>query len=246
MKIIPAIDIIDGSCVRLVKGKFDSKKKYFDNPVKVAEKWKRQGADWLHIVDLDGAKTGKVKNLDIAVEIKKNIDINVEYGGGIRDLETLEKVISSGIDRAILGTRAIEDISFLKKSLRNFGNRIILSLDYGKDGLIFKNGWQKKTTLDIFDFTKKLEKLRVKEIIVTDISRDGTLKGINLEFIKKILLSSSLNLIIAGGISSLDDIINFKELEGEGISGVIIGKALYEGKISLKEAIKIGLKNEAR
>ena len=240
MKIIPAIDIIDGSCVRLVKGKFDSKKKYFDNPVKVAEKWKRQGADWLHIIDLDGAKTGIVKNLNIAVEIKKNIDIGVEYGGGVRDLETLEKVISSGIDRAILGTKAIEDRGFLRKSLRDFGDKIILSLDYGKDGLIFKNGWQKRTTLDIFYLTKKLEKLQVKEIIITDISRDGTLKGTNLEFIKKILLSSSLNLIIAGGVSSLDDIINFKKLEGKGISGVIIGKALYEGRVDLKKAIEIG------
>jgi phosphoribosylformimino-5-aminoimidazole carboxamide ribotide isomerase len=240
MKVIPAIDIIGGSCVRLTQGKFDTKKSYFPNPVKAAEKWKKEGAEWLHIVDLDGARTGKIKNINIAAEIKKVIDIKVEYGGGIRDVGTLEKVIKSGIDRAILGTKAIEDMNFLKESIENFGDRIILSLDYGKDGLIYKNGWQKRTALNVTGLMGELEKLQVKEIIITDISRDGTLKGINFSFIGKILKSSNINLIIAGGISSLDDIINFKKLEGKGISGVILGKSLYEGSIDLKKAIEIG------
>jgi len=217
MKVIPAIDIIDGSCVRLAQGKFDTKKSYFPNPVRAAEKWKKGGAEWLHIVDLDGARTGKIKNINIAAEIKKVIDIKVEYGGGIRDVETLEEVIKSGIDRAILGTKAIEDMNFLEESIENFGDRIILSLDYGKDGLIYKNGWQKRTALNVTG-----------------------LRGINFSFIGKILKSSNINLIIAGGISSLDDIINFKKLEGKGISGVILGKSLYEGNIDLKKAIEIG------
>ena len=240
MKVIPAIDIIGGSCVRLTQGKFDTKKSYFPNPVKAAEKWKKEGAEWLHIVDLDGARTGKIKNINIAAEIKKVIDIKVEYGGGIRDTDTLEEVIKSGIDRAILGTKAIEDMNFLKESIENFGDRIILSLDYGKDELIYKNGWQKRTALNVIDLMGELEKLQVKEIIITDISRDGTLEGANFSFIRKILKSSNINLIIAGGISSLDDIINFKRLENEGISGVILGKSLYEGNIDLKKAIEIG------
>lgn len=241
MLIIPAIDIIEGRCVRLTRGKFGTQKSYNNNPREVANRWRKEGAQWLHIVDLDGAKAGTVKNLDIAVDIKQNIDIKVQYGGGIRNIEILKMVLNKGIDRAILGTKAIEDKNFLEKSIEIFGNRIILSVDFGKGGLIFKNGWQKSTEVNIFDFTRELEKLGIKEIIVTDISRDGTLAGTNVKFIGEILENTNLDLIIAGGISSLDDILGIKKLENLGISGVIIGKALYEGKINLKKAIEIGL-----
>lgn len=241
MKIIPAIDIIDGFCVRLTKGDFKTQKKYFDNPLKVARMWKSNGAEWIHMVDLDGARTGKVQNLKIAVDIKNNIDIKVQYGGGIRNFKVLKEILDAGIDRAILGSRAVEERSFLEKSIESFGERIILSLDFGKNGLIFKSGWQRKTKINIFNFVKGLEKLRICEIIITDISRDGTLKGLNLDIIRKILKKSKINIILAGGISGIKDIIKAKELEREGISGVIIGKALYEGRIDLKKAIQIGV-----
>ncbi|MBA7484025.1 Phosphoribosyl isomerase A [subsurface metagenome] len=243
MIIIPAIDLIDGACVRLTRGKFDTKKKYFESPVKVAEKWKKEGAEWLHIVDLDGARTGKTENLKVAFKIKQKIDIKIQYGGGIRNSEAIKKVLGNGIDKVILGTRAIEDIDFLKKSISDYKSRVILSLDYDRNGMIFKNGWQKKSKDSIFKFIKKVEKLGVTEVVITDISRDGTLKGVNFEFIKKILESSKMKFIVAGGIGSMADIINLKKMENMGISGIIIGKALYEekAKINLKKAIEIGL-----
>jgi len=241
--IIPAIDLISGACVRLTRGKFDTCKKYFDNPVEAAEKWKKDGAKWLHIIDLDGARIGKPENLNVAFRIKQKIDIKIQYGGGIRSSKTIKEVLEAGIDRVILGTRAIEDFDFLKSSISDYKNRVILSIDYGRNGMIFKNGWQKKISVGIFELIKKVEGLDIKEAIITDISRDGTLKGINLEFLKRILGSSKIKFIVAGGICSLEDVINLKKIENMGISGIIIGKALYEGKtkINLKKAIRIGL-----
>jgi len=242
--IIPAIDLINGACVRLTRGKFNTQKKYFNNPVEVAEEWKIDGAEWLHIIDLDGARTGKPENLNVAFRIKKKIDIKIQYGGGIRSSETIREVLGKGIDRVILGTRAIEDIDFLKSSISDYKNRVILSIDYGRNGMIFKNGWQKRVSANIFELIKKVEGSGIKEAVITDISRDGTLEGINLGFIKRILGSSKMKFIIAGGIGSLEDVINLKKIENMGISGIIIGKALYEGKtkINLREAIRIGLR----
>lgn len=242
MIILPAIDIIDGACVRLTKGKFDTKKKYFDDPVEVAKRWKSQGAEWLHIIDLDGAKEGKTQNLDIAVKIKKETGIKVEFGGGIRDLESLEKVTGSGIDRAILGTRAIEDIDFLEAACLKNKDRVIMSIDYGKDGTVFKKGWQESAAINIFDLLVKLEALKLDELIITDISRDGTLEGSDYDFLKKILKSTKIRFILAGGIGGLEDIENIKKFESLGVSGVIVGKALYEesSNFDLKKAIMIG------
>ena len=243
MIIIPAIDLIKGFCVRLTKGKFNTEKKYLDDPVRAAEKWKEAGAEWLHIVDLDGARTGSIKNLEVASRIKKKVNINIQYGGGIRNFKTVEKVLAGGIERIILGTKAIEDLNFLEKSILDYKDRVILSLDYTANGVIHKKGWQEKTSFNIFDLIEKVENLGVKEIIITDISRDGTLKGINLGLLKRILGSSKLNFIIAGGISSLDDIARLKGIEKLGVSGIIIGKALYDErfKIDLKKAIELGL-----
>ncbi len=245
MIIIPAIDIIDGQCVRLTKGDFDSKKKYFDDPLEVAAMWKEKGADWIHIIDLDGARTGKIVNLLIAVEIRRRLKVRVQYGGGIRDEKTIALVLSSGIDRAILGTRAIEDPEFLSDSYQKYGDKIILSLDYGQDEKVYKNGWQHKSSKKISDFFKELEELGIKEIIITDITRDGTLEGTNIGFLKSIAASTSIRFIIAGGIGSIEDIKRLKNIEDEGISGIIIGKALYEGAapIDLYKAIEIGSGN---
>jgi phosphoribosylformimino-5-aminoimidazole carboxamide ribotide isomerase len=242
MTIIPAIDLIKGTCVRLTRGRFNTQKRYFDNPVKAAEKWKKEGAEWLHIVDLDGARTGNPENLKVAFGIKKKIDIKIQYGGGIRSSEAIEKVLKEGIDRVILGTRVIGDINFLKSSISDYKCRVIISLDYGKNGMIFKSGWQKRSEVSIFELIKRLEELDAEEAIITDISRDGTLKGVNIEFLKRILERSKMKFIVAGGIGSLGDIINLKKIENMGIAGVIIGKALYEekAKIDLREAIRIG------
>lgn len=238
MIIFPAIDIIDGEAVRLTRGDFGSKKKYSGNPVKTALMWKEKGAQWLHIVDLDGAKCGVCKNLQIAAEIKEKTGLKVEYGGGIRDIQILREVLSTGIDRAILGTRALEDNVLLKESVLAFGDRLIVSVDFLSTGIIYKDGWQKETGLNIFDFAAGLKSEGISEIIITNISRDGTLSGPDIGLIEKVLQKSGLSLIIAGGITTVEDIKKLKGLKNPAITGVIIGKALYEGTVSLEEALK--------
>jgi phosphoribosylformimino-5-aminoimidazole carboxamide ribotide isomerase len=240
MLILPAIDIIEGKCVRLTRGNYSLKKEYHNNPVEIAEVWKNQGATWLHMVDLDGARAGVVRNLNIAIEIKKRLDLKIQYGGGIRNIDTLKSVIESGIDRAVLGTKVIEDKNFLDVVLRQYWGKVILSLDYDRSGTIYKHGWQKATAANILDFVTELENFGINEIIVTDISKDGTLESPDFKIVREILKKTSLHLILAGGISSIEDIKTIKCFEKEGISGVIIGKALYEGIIKLDEAIKAG------
>lgn len=242
MIIIPAIDLINGNCVRLTRGRFNTEKRYFDDPVEVAKRWQEAGAEWLHIIDLEGARTGRVKNLAAAEKIREKVDIKVQYGGGIRNSKTIEKILKAGIEKIILGTRAIEDLGFLKSSISKYRGRVILSLDYTADGTINKNGWQKKSPFNVFEFITRVEESGLEEIIITDISRDGTLKGVNLGFLKRVLLSSNMNFIVAGGVSSLNDIKRLKNIEDMGIKGIIIGKALYDekAKIDLKKAIEIG------
>jgi phosphoribosylformimino-5-aminoimidazole carboxamide ribotide isomerase len=237
MIILPAIDIIDGECVRLTKGDFESKKKYSGNPVETALIWKEKGAQWLHIVDLDGAKYGICKNLRLAAQIKEKSGLKVEYGGGIRDIRVLQEVLDTGIDRAILGTRVLEDRVLLNEARELFANRLIVSVDFSSSGIIYKDGWQKETELNIFDFSAGLKSDGINEIIITNISRDGTLSGPDIGLIEKVLKKSGLNLIIAGGITTVNDIKKLKDLKNPAITGVIIGKALYEGTISLEEAL---------
>jgi phosphoribosylformimino-5-aminoimidazole carboxamide ribotide isomerase len=237
MIILPAIDIIDGEAVRLTRGDFGSKKKYSGDPVKTALIWKEKGAQWLHIVDLDGAKYGICKNLQTAAQIKEKTGLNVEYGGGIRDMQMLKEVLNTGIDRAILGTKVLEDSSLLKEAGSMFGDRLIVSLDFSATGIIYKDGWQNATELNIFDHAASLKTEGISEIIITNISRDGTLSGPDIGLIEKVLQKSGLNLIIAGGITTVDDIRKLKGLNNPAITGVIIGKALYEGTISLEDAI---------
>lgn len=237
MIILPAIDIIDGEAVRLTKGDFESKKKYSGDPVKTALMWQEKGAKWLHIVDLDGAKYGTCRNLQIAAQIKEKTGLKVEYGGGIRDMQTLKEVLGTGIDRAILGTRALEDKALLNDAQSQFGERLIVSVDFSSSGIIYKDGWQKETELNIFDFAAGLKSDGINEIIITNISRDGTLSGPDIGLIERVLQKSGLNLIIAGGITTVDDVRKLKDLNNPAITGVIIGKALYEGTISLEEAL---------
>jgi phosphoribosylformimino-5-aminoimidazole carboxamide ribotide isomerase len=239
MEIYPAIDLIEGSCVRLTKGRFETSKRYYENPVEVAKIWQSEGAAWLHIIDLDGARTGVLNNLESAIKIKHATGMKIQFGGGIRNFESLEEVLSNGIDRAILGTRAIADEDFLKRCLDEYGSMIIPSIDYGINGIVLVSGWAQKTEYNIINFIPKLENLGIKEIIITDISRDGTLEGVNPDYLEIILKNIKIKVIIAGGITALEDITRIKKFENSGVSGAIIGKALYEGTISLSEAIKI-------
>lgn len=238
MIIIPAIDIIGGDCVRLLKGDFNLKTSYPGKPLEVALNYKNCGAEWIHIVDLDGARYGILKNLGIAADIKKNTGLKIEYGGGIRSVSALSEVINCGIDRAIIGTKALEDKVFFKYAIDNYKDNFILSIDFDSNGIIYKHGWQEGTELNIFNFLPDLKKSGIKEIIITNISRDGTLMGVDTSIIKRILELTEMELIIAGGVGSIDDIKKLKNIKQPGISGVIIGKAIYENKIDLKKAIK--------
>jgi phosphoribosylformimino-5-aminoimidazole carboxamide ribotide isomerase len=240
MEIIPAIDIIDGACVRLYKGDYEKKVKYFDDPVEVAGKWLEYGAKWIHLIDLDGARTGFPENLKIAVRIKEKYNVFIEYGGGIRSLETLNYVMEAGVDKIIIGTKAIENLESLKEYYIKSKGKIIISLDFGEGNMVFKKGWLSGSDMDLFDFGKKIKDSGINEVIITDISRDGTLEGVNIDVIKEFLRETHLEIYVAGGVSCINDIRKLKEIESHGIKGIIIGKALYEGKINLKEALEIG------
>ncbi len=238
MLLIPAIDIKDDKVVRLYRGEFDKVKIYSEDPVSMAKKWESEGAILLHVVDLDGALSGQFKSLDIIRKILTAVSIPLEVGGGIRTLELVEKLISIGVQRVVLGTRACEDENFLKRVIERFGDKIVISIDT-KDGMVATAGWTNVTKIKAEDLVGKLEALGLKSLIFTDISRDGTLGGPNIEAIKKILSArKKMSVISSGGVSSVEDILQLKKLENKGLFGVIVGKALYENKINLKEAIK--------
>lgn len=236
MIIIPAIDLMDGKVVRLTKGDFTTSKIYSNNPIEVAKEWQEKGAKRIHIVDLDGAKTGKCKNLDVVKKITAELEIPAQLGGGIRSLGMVREALRSGSKWIILGTSVILDEGFLKETLLSFPDKIIVSADV-KDEKIFVKGWEESSPENIFSFIEKLSKIEIASLIITDIQKDGTLENVNAEFFEKICKASPIPIIVAGGVSSLDDIKRLSDVEG--IEGVIIGKALYEGRIELEEALKI-------
>jgi len=238
MLIIPAIDLQDGCVVRYVRGATD-KKVYSRDPLKAAKHWVKQGAELLHIVDLDGAFSGIPKNIEIAKSIAKEIKIPVEFGGGVRDTGAIEELLKAGIRRIVLGTRAVQDEKFLRTTFKKFKDKVIVSID-AKNGLVMIKGWKSegKGVLSL-DFANALKEIGFKEVIYTDTSKDGTLLGPNIKDTKEILKKTGLKVIASGGISSLADIIKLQKLKGDGLSGIIIGKALYEGKFTLSQAIKL-------
>ena len=238
MLIMPAVDIRGGKVVRLEMGDYTKEKPYQFTPCEAARQWASQGAERLHIVDLDGAREGKVTNLTTLKEILSAISIPIEFGGGIRDLETISLLLKEGVSEIVLGTRAITDEGFLKEALKEFRERIIVGVD-AREGDVKVAGWLKETGKDPVDLARALESAGVAKIIYTDISKDGVLRGPNLEKTKEILKAVDVPVIASGGVSSLGDIKGLKRLEGLGLFGVIIGKALYEGKIDLQEAIKV-------
>lgn len=238
MLIIPAIDLKEGCVVRYVQGKLD-KKIYSRDPVKTARHWVKMGAKMLHVVDLDGAMSAKPVNLKFAKEIAQNVDVPVEFGGGVRSIEAIKELIASGISRVVLGTKAAEDKAFLKKAFARFKDKIIVSIDARGERVLIK-GWKASASGEsLLKFAASLKELGFKQLIYTDTSKDGTLAGPNIKATKDLLKKTGLGIIASGGISSLNDLRRLKQLEKSGLEGVIVGKALYEGKFTLSQALKL-------
>jgi len=238
MLIIPAIDLRNGKVVRLFQGKFNQEKIYSSDPVKVAKHWAKQGAKFLHIVDLDGASSGVSKNLEVLKNIITQVGVPLEFGGGVRNLETISELLELGVERVILGTRAANDAQFLKKAWKKFGEEIIVSID-AKEGKVLTQGWNKSSSKTTLDFAEELKEVGFKQVIYTDISKDGALVGPNILGIKELIRKTGLDVIASGGVASLKDLVKLNSLAKKGVSGVIVGKALYEGKFTLAEALKL-------
>lgn len=234
MNIIPAIDLIDGKAVRLQKGDYNKVTVYSDSPEKVAKYFYDCGARYLHVVDLDGAKSGNADNFETIKRIVDAADLSVEVGGGIRSLDIVKKYVDIGVDRIILGTAAITDPEFLEEAVRLYGSRITVGVDI-KDGMVAIKGWTEVSAVPCEDFCRRLEALGVASVICTDISKDGMMSGTNLELYKGLNRDFAIDIIASGGVSTLDDIRALKEMD---VFGAILGKALYTGAIDLKEAIK--------
>ena len=238
MKIFPAIDIKDKKCVRLIKGDFNNKTEYETSPIDQAGKYKDYGFKNLHIVDLDGALTGKTANLDVIKEISNKYDLKIEIGGGIRTIDSIKKYIDAGVEKVILGSGAITNKDFLKKACDKFKNKIALGLDT-KDGNLFVSGWKKSLNFKATDFLKEINDFGVSRIIFTDINRDGMKTSPNYEDTVKIAEISNCPIVISGGVSSINDIKKAKDLNNKKIEGIIIGKAIYDGDIKLDELVKL-------
>lgn len=236
MIVIPAIDLKDGKCVRLLQGKKEEVTVYSDDPVSMAKHWVNMGAELLHVVDLDGAFTGEQKNFDVIVAIRKAIDIPVHVGGGIRDMERIEKLINLGIDRTIIGTSAVNKPDMVKKACEKFPGKVLMGID-AKDGKVAVKGWEEVTEWGAIEFAKKMQTDGAAGIIYTDIARDGMLSGPNLDAMAKMVNALKIPVIASGGVSSIDDIKNLMQIKN--LWGVITGKAIYEGTLDLKEAINI-------
>ena len=235
MKIFPAIDIKDKKCVRLVKGDFDNKTEYEMSPVEQASKYKDRGFKNLHIVDLDGALTGEIVNLDIIKDIISKLDLKVEVGGGIRNLESIQKYSDAGADKIILGSAAIKDKKFLKEACEKFPKKIALGLD-AKNGYLSVSGWKENSNQLTLDYLKEVNDYGVSRLIYTDINRDGMKQSPNFEETSKVADISNCPVIISGGVSSINDIKKAKSLKN--IEGIIVGKAIYDGDIKLEELVK--------
>lgn len=235
MIIFPAIDLYEGKAVRLYKGDYAQKTVYGDNPVRVAKDFVSCSATHIHIVDLEGAKTGETPNFDLILKIKSVSGLFSEVGGGIRDEKTVEKYLSAGIDRVILGTAAVKDKDFVKRVVNRYGEKIAVGIDI-KDGFVAIKGWTENSGIRAFDFCSEMVDIGVKTVICTDISKDGALKGANAELYRELSARFPIDFIASGGVSAIKDIETLKSI---GLYGAIIGKAYYTGDIDLKKAIEI-------
>lgn len=234
MTILPAIDLKDGKAVRLSKGLMESAKIYSDEPWQVAKRFEELGAKWLHIVDLNGAFAGEPANLEQIKKIRENCNLKIELGGGIRDEDTIKMYVELGVDRLILGSIAVKDPQFVKDMAKKYS--IAVGID-AKDGMVAVEGWAELSTMKATDLAKEFANAGVRAIICTDISKDGMLCGVNVKWTQEIAKASGIDTIASGGVKDIDDIINCKN-NGD-ISGVIVGKAFYEGTLDLEEAFKV-------
>ncbi len=241
MEIIPAIDLLNGKCVRLNQGNYNEVTNFNSDPVKQAQSWENQGAKRLHLVDLDGAKTGEPINDLTIKEIKRSITIPIQLGGGIRSIDRAKELFGIGIDRVILGTTAIENPRLVRDLSKDYPKRVAVGID-AKNGFVATRGWLEQSKISSLDLAKKLNDLELAAIISTDIDTDGTLKGPNVKALREIAEISTNPVIASGGIGSISDLIALTDLEREGIEGIIVGRALYDGSIDLKDAI-LTLKN---
>ncbi|MDF2568763.1 MAG: hisA [Sporomusa sp.] len=239
MIIYPAIDIRGGRCVRLTEGRFDKETVFGDNPAEMALKWADAGAEYLHVVDLDGALAGKSVNLEVVSAIVKAVAIPVQLGGGIRSLANIEEVLEAGVSRVILGSIAVRNPELVKEACRQFGSRIVVGID-ARDGQAAVDGWEVSGGVGAEELAKKMAEAGVARIIYTDISRDGTLQGVNVTATASLAKAAGIPVIASGGVKNIEDIIALKAANiDNGIEGVIIGKAIYTGAVDLAEAIRL-------
>ena len=234
MIIFPAIDLYEGKAVRLYKGDYNNMTVYSEYPEEVAKAFRKSGADHLHLVDLEGAREGSTPNIETIKKIRKATDAFIEIGGGIRSIDTVKTYIDAGVNRVILGTAAVKDRAFLLKALENYGDKIAVGVDI-KDGMVAIKGWTEKSQFDGMEFCSEMQSIGVKTIICTDISRDGAMRGTNLELYKALKEKLSLNIIASGGVTDMSDIENLSQI---GVYGAIIGKAYYIGAIDISEAVE--------
>ena len=238
MIVIPAIDLKNGKCVRLVQGNMDQETVYSDNPLQMARRWEQLGAELLHLVDLDGAVEGTPKNLDLIQEMVKGLFMPVEVGGGIRSLETIDSYIRAGAMRVVIGTRAVEDPDFLTEACRRFPGKILAGID-ARNGYVAVHGWTKVTERPATDLAREIQGQGVSAVIFTDIHRDGMQTGPNIESTRALAESISIPVIASGGISSLEDVRALMRIEPCGVIGAITGRALYTGALDLREAMAL-------
>ena len=236
MLILPAIDLRGGNCVRLVKGDFKQETIYSEHPEEIALRWEGEGAEFLHVVDLDGALAGEPQNMDAIKRILQAVTIPVEVGGGIRSMESIDRLLSIGVSRVILGSVAVHKEELVQKACSAYGNRIVVGID-AKKGIVATDGWEKSGGISVVELAKKLGAFGLETIIYTDISRDGTLSGVNVTETAHLARASGIKVIASGGVKSISDIEELKKRECDGIIGVIVGKSIYEGTLSLTEAI---------
>ena len=235
MILFPAIDLYDHKVVRLLKGDYEKMTVYSDDPLATAKNIEGMGGKWLHLVDLEGAKDGTTPNFDVVSAIAKETGLKVEIGGGIRSFETIEKYLNAGVQRVILGTKAVKDPGFLKEAVSKWGDKIAVGVD-AKNGKVAVNGWMDVLDIDMFDFLQDIKEMGVKTAIVTDISKDGAMKGTNLPLYERLSKLSGIDITASGGVSTLDDLKALKDMD---IYGAILGKAMYNGAIELSEALEL-------
>ncbi len=234
MIIFPAIDILDGQCVRLIQGDYNREKVYSNSPVDMAKQWEEKGAEFIHIVDLNGAKTGESINKAVIIEIANTVSIPIQVGGGIRSIDTIEAYLKNGVNRVIIGTAAINDQAFLQESVKRFGEQIVVSID-AKNGFVATDGWTDTSDVSALELIKKLEEVGVKTIVYTDIAKDGMLQGPNLTEQQTINEATKMDVIASGGVTTKEDIANLQNLN---MYGAIIGKALYDGKLEFESLME--------